>query len=207
MEAEATELFAGLPEDLKARCRRAFAEARQEPRSAVADAESETGSSPEKSTSNGPGTRDPKSGAALASMTILRRSDPAVCPATRKQIDDAILRLGFSTGHVVHVDRVRILVEDIARAGWTEAELDLASALIPADRELMKEINFARTINSGVFMLAKDRPEVVRGRLFTHGQMRAYCAEHQITDDAFEVVRVEGDLADDGTLRPWWRLK
>ncbi|GIV82553.1 MAG: hypothetical protein KatS3mg051_1907 [Anaerolineae bacterium] len=224
----ASELFQKRPEQQAELCRREYRRARAETLhmlrlrkeyQAGRISRSEMESSLSSSTWSDVDTRPERSsssqeapGAALRPVTVLPQDSPLVRAASHGEIKAALTSLGFSTGHVVSSQRADIMAGDMARAGWTAAELDLARALIPGDAELMKEISYSRTINTGVFAMARQRPEVKRGRLFTYMEAVEYAREHyQPTGDEtersgvgklFDVVRVEGD-----TDTPWWMLK
>ena len=185
--------------------------------------QSVTGNSTGASTLSDADTRNSKSqnssGNSLQKQTILPVSSPVITKAAAEDFRGVLLRLGLSTGHVLSKDRQQVLSEDLARGDWTKAELEIAAALIPNDAKLMKEINFARTINSGVFAEAKMRIEVQRGRLFSYKEA-AECAgdlftgvrpddftPYALVTDYFEVVRVEGDVDEEGLLKTYWMLK
>lgn len=204
---------------LAARCRAAFRAAQDRERArqaalrrgeapAEADAPSETESSPTTSTSSGAGTPKPKPPSSVAQVRVLGADDPMVAAAAVPDILPIIIRIGQTTGHVVDRDRQRLVAEALARADWTLAELQYAEAAILTDAELAKQVSYERTIGPGVFALARDKPAVRRGRLFTYREAMAYAQEHGLPiGEAFEVVRVQGELKDDGTLAPFWRLK
>ena len=199
----------GFPEDRREELHQCFLQGRQ------SVMENSTGAS----TLSGADTKSTKSQNYLERQTILPASSPVITKAAAEDFRGVLLRLGLSTGHVLSKDRQQVLSEDLARGDWTRAELEIAAALIPNDAKLMKEINFARTINSGVFAEAKMRIEVQRGRLFSY-KGAAECAAHLFTGvrpddftpyalvtDYFEVVRVEGDVDEEGLLKTYWMLK
>jgi hypothetical protein len=138
-----------------------------------------------------------------------------VAKAEPRDFAEVLARLSLSTGHVLSADRLRVLSEDLAAGGWSLSELSLAARLIPTDARLMKEINYARTLNSGVFAEARTRTEVCAGRLFDLAGAVEYAREHYRPEGdetersgvgvLFEVVRVEGDVDENGNLKPYWR--
>lgn len=123
--------------------------------------------------------------------------------ASKLDMVGAINKLGLASGHVVSKDRAMLLAEMILKgARWTRAELDFAEALIVSDRELTRQISYERTVGPGVFAAAKERPEVMRGRLHTAAEARAFAeGRDRPVGDLFEVVVL------DDTNEKRWRMK
>jgi hypothetical protein len=109
--------------------------------------------------------------------------------------------LSFAFGHEINGDRLNALYTVLRAGEWTIAEMELASALIPTVDELCKRVSYDRTIGPGLFAMARDRAEVMRGRL--HDQdtaLRLTRAANVPLSDGFEAVYVEGDDT------PCWRM-
>lgn len=121
-----------------------------------------------------------------------------------------IMRIGREAGHVVEKNRAQRMAERQARTGWTTRELELAEDLILTDAELTKQISYERTVGPGVLALAKERPEVMAGRLHTRREAVAFCRDQDETEvqallsEIFEPVYVQHDDGDEEML---WAMK
>jgi hypothetical protein len=134
------------------------------------------------------------------SLPSIRRtvptSDPLVCPIEGRTTMTRLSELSFTFGIEVNKERHKVLAKILHDAGWTAAELDLACALIPTDAELCKTISFERTIAPGVFAEAKNRPEVMRGRLHAYTDAVTMSQEaNKPLSQCFEAVVVDGEEA------------
>lgn len=106
----------------------------------------------------------------------------------------AIIQLGFITGHEVHPQRAAAMTQHMVLHRWTIAELDYAIALITSDAELMKQISYERTIGLGVFAMARERLEVKAGKLHTHKEALQVAKNlGQPFGPGFKPVKVEGE--------------
>ena len=106
----------------------------------------------------------------------------------------AIVQLGFLTGHEVNPQRAALMAQHMADHKWTIAELDYAIALITSDAELMKQISYERTVGLGVFAMARERIEVMCGKLHTHSEALKIAKElGRPFGPGFKPVRVEGE--------------
>ena len=144
-----------------------------------------------------------------ASQTqVLPVSSPLYREASFDVIHGAVIRLGFLFGHVIEPDRAHHLSNVLQKARWTQAELDNAETLIPIDTDLARQVGFERTVGPIVFVMARERREVMRGRLLDSHEARKYCAKKYFRlKTVFKVVHVDGVTSPDGRLQPFWLMK
>lgn len=115
---------------------------------------------------------------------------------------EAILKLGYLTGHEVAKDRAVAMAAEISKTGkWTKAELEIATALIITDNDLARRISYERTVAVGVFAAAKERDEVMAGRLHGYQTALDYAQDKNTPmTEMFEVVVL------DDTNEKRWRM-
>ena len=149
---------------------------------------------------------------------LLTRSDDRVRLATLEEAEQVLAETNFAIGRDMHADRIRISAQAMVEARWRFAELHLAKQRILTDATLIKEASYAKGAHSGIFAMAREHPDVQRGKLHSYYQALAYCRQHwepaQSGKDAragisvlFRVVRVEGYQDADGMLLPCWVLR
>ena len=119
-----------------------------------------------------------------------------------------MIRLGFLFGHVIKADRAHHLSSVLQRARWTLTELEKAETLIPTDTELARQIGFERTVGPIVFAMARERKEVMKGRLLDSHEARKYCTKRYLRlKTVFKPVHVDGVTTPDGRHQPFWLMR
>lgn len=114
--------------------------------------------------------------------------------------------LNFACNFKINKEQVIFILGALHQNEWTQAEFDLACALIPGDYEALKESGFEQMIGLRTFAFVRQKPEVMIGRLWKRIDAANFAAEQdRDLGVLFEHVIVEGEL--DHITPPVFRLR
>lgn len=195
MQQEAERLFTTLPPAMAERCREEYVRGAMEVHNRQAGVKvlSSTQAS-EASTS----TTGPAGGQTTRSLpstrTVLPATSPLVAPIQAREAARLLTDLCYELGREVNRDRMNRLYQRLQTIGWTAAEFEYACALIPSDKDLCKTVSYDSNVGPGVFAEAKERPQVMRGRLHDYATAVAMSQEqNRPLSQCFEAVHVDGE--------------